>query len=227
MGFGTRDPQSAIDILNSGGSDGNDDFKISTYGTTGPALLLYKSLGTVSNPQNLVNGEFLGILAFNGQVNGQNVGLSQIVSNYTGNGSTIRSNLQFKTSGNLGMLLDDKGWLTIGSPSDVPTATADIRGSLRFKTTIPSQSLYSISLSDLFINISASSANTVVNLENIEAYDGHLIIIRNNKVSAISITTNGTLSCQPGISCGTLAANRTAGYVGSWNGNTMQWVQLF
>jgi hypothetical protein len=228
LGLGTRDPQAALDILNNGATDGYDDVKISSYGAnTGPAILLLKSKGTISVPQNLSTGDFLGILAFRGRVGSQDQGLSEIVSNYTGNGTTVRSNLQFKTSGNLGMHLDDRGWLTIGSPSDIPTATADIRGSVRFRIAAPALSLYSATLSDLFLNITSGSATTIINLENLPAFDGHFIIIRNNKSTAINVGTTGILSCQGSISCGSLDAGSTAGYVGSWNGSNMQWIQLF
>ena len=229
IGIGTRDPKGVIDIVNDAKPDAYDDLRISSYGpNSGPAVLIYKSNGSSSVPQNLQPGNFLGILAFSGRVGGQDVSLSQIEANYTGNGNTTASNLIFRTSGTTGMQLNSRGWLSVGSPNFFPTATVDVQGSLGLQLSEPSgTALYTTLDTDLVINLQDASTVNTIALGNTSAFNSHFIMVRNSKTSAVTVTTAGTLSCLDGQSCSTLAAGKAAGYIGAWRGGSMQWIQLF
>lgn len=229
IGIGTRDPRGVLDIVNNAKSDAYDDLRISSYGpNSGPAILVYKSNGTESIPQNLTPGNFLGILAFSGRVGGQDAALSQILASYTGNGTSIASNLEFRTSGVTGMQLNSRGWLSVGAPNFAPTATVDVQGSLGLQLSEPSgTALYTTLDTDLVINLQDISTVNTIALGNTSAFNSHYILLRNSKTSPVTVTTAGTLSCLNGQNCGTLDPGKSAGYIGAWRGGSMQWIQLF
>jgi hypothetical protein len=229
-GIGTNDPISALDILNNGAFDGADDINIRSYNNTGgPALLLFRSKGTIAAPVNLQNGDFLGILNFAGQVNGSNTGLSSIIANYKGSGTTVLSSLSFTTSGNQGMLLNEKGWLTIGNNSQSAGATADIQGSLRYRLSAPVATTYTITNTDLVILVNDTFGPNTINLQSGADFDGHFIVIKNGKSTPISISAGpSVLLCNGGGSgCGSLGALRVIGLVGQYTGSTINWIQVF
>jgi hypothetical protein len=231
VGIGTGTPISAFDIFNYGGPDESDDFNIRSYNNTGgPALLLYRAKLNGQVPANLQNGDFLGILAFSGEVGSTTTSLSSIIANYTGNGTSALSSLSFRTSGSQGMLLNDKGWLTIGNSSQSAQATADIQGSLRYKFTVPTgNSLYAINTTDLVILVTEGIGPSTIALPSTPDLDGHFIIIKNNKSTAISLSAGtGALLCNGGGSaCSTLGAARVIGLVAQSTGLSMNWIQVF
>ncbi len=230
-GIGTGDPISALDIVAFNKSDAADDINIRTYSNAaGPALLLYRARTAGSVPANLQNGDFLGILNFGGEVNGNNTGLSSIIANYTGNGTTTLSSLSLRTSGNQGMFLNDKGWLTIGNNSQSAGATADIQGSLRYKFSTPTgNTLYTLTNTDLMVIVTEGVGPNTIALPASGDFDGHFIIIKNNKLTAVSISAGtSVLTCNGGgTGCSSLGAQRVIGLVGQFNGNTMNWIQIF
>jgi hypothetical protein len=230
-GIGTNDPIFALDIVNNDGPDITDDISIRTFSNNGgPALLLYRARTTGSAPTNLQNNDFLGILNFRGQVNGNTSDLSRIIASYTGNGTTELSNLSFRTSVNQGMFLNDKGWLTIGNSSQSAQATVDIQGSVRYKFSVPTgASLYTLTNTDLVVYLTEGIGPSTVALPNTADFDGHFIIIKSNKSTAVSLLAGtGTLLCNGGgIVCGTLTALKVIGLVGQFVGGNMQWIQVF
>lgn len=229
LGIGAGLPIGALDILNDNRGDAYDDIRLSSYGpNSGPALLVLKSRGTASNPQNVQNGDFLGILQFAGWVNNTYTGLGQIISNYTGNGTTERSSMQFRTAPNAGMLLDYRGWLTAGNPSSLPTATLDVRGSMAWRiNSADAVTTYLVSDNEVVVNLAPTSTVTSVILPSDVGFQGRLVVLRNSKASAVTLISAGTLLCKAGVTCGTIPSNETYGFIGNWNGTTMQWIQLF
>jgi hypothetical protein len=231
VGLGTELPISALDIVAFNKSDASDDINIRTYNNAaGPALLLYRARTNGSVPANLQNSDFLGILNFSGEVGGSNVGLSSITAFYTGNGTTALSNLSFRTSGNQGMLLNDKGWLTIGNSDQSAGATADIQGSLRYKLTSPFATSYTLTNTDLVVLVNATLGPNTINLPSGADFDGHFIVIKNGKNSSISLSPSGgsVLLCNGGgTGCSSLASQRVIGLVGQYTGTAINWIQVF
>jgi hypothetical protein len=230
VGIGTGNAISALDIFNYGGSDEKDDFNILSYNNTGgPALLLYRARLNGQVPANLQNGDFLGILNFSGEVGSTTTGLSSIIANYTGNGTTALSNLSFRTSGSQGMFLNDKGWLTIGNSSQSAGATADIQGSLRYKATSPFATIYTLTNTDLVVLVNDTFGPNTINLPSGPDFDGHFIIIKNGKNTSVSLAAGSSvLFCNGGgAGCSSLGAQRVIGLVGQYTGSTINWIQVF
>jgi hypothetical protein len=229
VGIGTGLPLGALDVLNDNRGDAFDDIRLSSYGpNSGPALLILKSRGTATNPQNLQNGDFLGILQFAGWVNNTYTGLGQIISNYTGNGTTERSTLQFRTAPNAGMLLDYRGWMTAGSPSATPNATLDIRGSMAWRVnSVDLVTTHIVSDNEVVVNIASGSSVTSVILPNDAGFQGRFVVLRNSKATAVTVVTGATLLCKASVTCGTVPSNGAYGFIGNWTGTAMQWIQIF
>ncbi len=228
-GLGTADPISALDIVNNGAGDGFDDINIRSFNNTGgPALLLARARGTGNSPVNLQTNDFLGILNFAGRVNGNTTGLSSIIANYTGDGTTVLSTMSFRTSGAQGMLLNDKGWLTIGNSTVSAQATADIQGSVRFRVAVPTNtSVYTVTSTDLMVYVSLGIGPSAIALPSTPDFDGHFIIIKNSGAASVSLSTgSGALICT-GTACSTLGAGKVIGLVGKAFGNTTDWIQVF
>lgn len=231
VGIGAYNPISALDIFNYGGPDEKDDLNIRSFNNTGgPALLLYRARLNGVVPANLQNGDFLGILNFSGEVGATTTGLSSIIANYTGNGTTALSSLSFRTSGSQGMLLNDNGWLTIGNSSQPAGATADIQGSLRYKISAPLATSYTLTATDLVVLVNASLGPNAISLPAGAEFDGHFIVIKNGKATAISVNASvgSTLLCNGGgTGCGSLGGLRVMGLLGQYTGSTMNWIQVF
>jgi hypothetical protein len=229
-GIGTSDPNFALDIVNNGGPDITDDISIRTYSNNGgPALLLYRARTIGSVPVNLQNNDFLGILSFRGQVNGNTSNLSRIIASYTGSGTTELSNLSFRTSVDQGMLLNEKGWLTIGNSGQSAQATLDIQGSLRYKATSPLATTYTLTNTDLVVLVNDTFGPNTINLPSGSDFDGHFIIIKNGKNTSVSLSAGSSvLFCNGGgTGCSSLGAQRVIGLVGQYTGSTINWIQVF
>lgn len=100
-----------------------------------PVLMLFRAGGTFAAKTNLSNGNNIGSLTWRGWANSGSRALSDISANYTGDGTTYRSNLYGRTSTAAGQtqngwLLDDQSrfWLGPGAddywmPITAPTVT--------------------------------------------------------------------------------------------------------
>jgi hypothetical protein len=230
LGLGTETPISGIDIVAFNKPDAADDINIRTYNNAaGPALLLYRARTAGLTAANLQNGDFLGILNFGGEVNGNNTSLSSIIANYTGNGTNALSSLSFRTSGNQGLFLNEKGWLTIGNSSQSAGATADIQGSLRYRLSAPVAATYTLTNTDLVVLVNDTFGPNTINLPSGADFDGHFIVIKNGKSTPIALSAGSSvLLCNGGGSgCSSLGALRVIGLVGQYTGSTINWIQVF
>ena len=113
-GIGTKSPGWLLSVVNDQSTAGNTNGVISLrqYGSTHQsAFEFFSANGTEAAPANLADGERIGGVFFNGQVNGSVTGLSAVSSKYRGDGTTTMSDLEFGVSGASRMFLAPDGKL--------------------------------------------------------------------------------------------------------------------
>ncbi len=120
VGIGTAAPISKLHIVSDNATGGgDDDYLLDAYGNTAdPGVFMRKARGTVAAPQNVQNGDRIGIISFAPRVNGA-MGYftgSHIQAYYLGDGTTTRSDLRFYTNGSAEqMRITDNGHVGIGA----------------------------------------------------------------------------------------------------------------
>lgn len=111
-------PQAAMTLRGNTDAVNDDDFVIESFEAAGatPSFITHAARGTALAPANLANGDILGILDFRGYFGGSlNTDLSQIRGVYRGNGTSMRSDLVFRSSQTDQMRLDENGFLGLGN----------------------------------------------------------------------------------------------------------------
>ena len=117
---GAPNPSGALDITNDNKEDAADDIIIHTYSTSNsPALLQSRARGTAAAPANVANGDELGHLMFIPRINGVPTIAADVRSRYKGNGTTNLANLEFLTSGTQRMIINESGYVGIGTATPV------------------------------------------------------------------------------------------------------------
>lgn len=130
IGFGTKTPSSKFEIVSDNeGSGAQNNFYFKGFGTSKePSLLLVSSNGTEATPTNLANGDNIGSVYFGPRANNtfNTVGGSAINSKYRGDGTTLLTDLLFRTSNADRIRIDENGNVGIGTSA--PSAKVDILG---------------------------------------------------------------------------------------------------
>jgi len=130
VGFGTKTPSSKFEIVSDNeGSGAQNNFYFKGFGTSKePALLLVSSNGTEAAPTNLVNGDNIGSVYFGPRANNtfNTVSGTAINSKYRGDGTTLLTDLLFRTSNADRIRIDENGNVGIGTTA--PSAKVDIVG---------------------------------------------------------------------------------------------------
>lgn len=118
----------AIEVINDGGgSDGNDNIVISSYGASvQPSIGTQSSRGTVAAPENSQGGDNIGNFFFNSRVNGSIANSNIIRGVYLGDGTTNKSRLTFFTSNTMAVSIDSNQYVGIGTGA--PTARLSVNG---------------------------------------------------------------------------------------------------
>ncbi len=109
----------ALKIINNNQGQQADDVNITTYsgsGSADPYLAFARARGTEATPIPVQKGDLIGSIAFNPYIKAGFTGGSNIAAYYVGNGTTNRTNLEFRTSASYGyMVLDSIGRLGVGA----------------------------------------------------------------------------------------------------------------
>lgn len=130
LGLNTSNPRSRLSIVsNSVAAD--EDISIERYaGGDGTAQLAFlTSAGTEAAPADLTPGRILGNIIVRGRVGGQNQLLNSIRSIYRGNGSDVKSEFRFLTSGSLAITIDERQYVGIGNIGN-PTERLHVDGNV-------------------------------------------------------------------------------------------------
>lgn len=135
LGLGTTTPSSRVQIINDGGSDGADDIRVDTYGTTTPGLLFYRARGTASSPTTVLDGDYMGsvlMTGYNGSAWTRSGAIVSIADNdWTSTLSTNNAYLSFRTTSagtnTQRMMLSSTGKL--GLNTSTPNSYLSINGS--------------------------------------------------------------------------------------------------
>lgn len=113
------DSAGIVDIIANNRSNSSVYLRIFSN-TSDARFVISKARGTESSPSNVAFGNLLGAIGFTGHVGGSKAAdnaMSQIASDYRGNGTTTLSNLRFWTSGSEQMRIDEVGQVGIGTSS--------------------------------------------------------------------------------------------------------------
>ena len=119
LGLGTSNPEGRLHLVNENDETGND-YIFTDYSNglnLSQGLLLRKSRGLTSIPENLQNGDIIGQFGFAARYNGslvRSVG-SGLESTYRGTGTENLTDLQFNTSNVEHLLINENGKVAIGS----------------------------------------------------------------------------------------------------------------
>lgn len=208
VGLGTSAPTEKLDVRGNGKFESAlAQIKVNSTGTNPASIDLTRYNGNTNIPV----GELAGYLNFNGYVNNTSWTLGAIVVAKADSPTTLGSQMDFYTSGNVSsskMTLDNLGKLGIGT--NVPTNTLDVNGSARFRS-LPTQTTLGTSnmlLSDGSGVVSQITSNDFINT----------LKTPNNVFNAEQAASSATL---PGngaanrVILGTVNIN-TAG-AGTWN----------
>lgn len=126
--LGSTNPVSRIHAINPNGWDSGNDYVFDDYssGTTGSTIYLRRARGTQAAPSTAVAGDTLGRLAFDPYLSGafsysSGTHLSAL---YKGNGTTNLTNLLISTSNTERMVIDENGYVGIGTTA--PTQKLEV-----------------------------------------------------------------------------------------------------
>lgn len=121
VGINTTSPLGRLEVVGAsvadpGAGDDIDVTSISDAVSAMPAFITRHARGsTVAAPANLQTGDNLGAFHMFGRVNGGWQPLSSVTGGYTGDGTTVSSDMRFTTSNGERMRIDDAGKVGIGT----------------------------------------------------------------------------------------------------------------
>jgi len=117
LGIGTTNPSARLHVV-SDNDDAGNDYYFSDHGTTlTPGVFFRKARGTLAAPQNLQAGDLIAQFRFAPRYNGSviNNNGSGIDAYYQGNGTNNSTDLQWYTSHNQNLTLNQSGYAGIGT----------------------------------------------------------------------------------------------------------------
>ncbi|MFT3679104.1 MAG: tail fiber domain-containing protein [Ferruginibacter sp.] len=186
IGIGTLAPWGRLDVVADNlGSGADKNMYLTGYGTSkNPGFLFGSANGTAASPTNLTNGDQIGGIYFTPRYNGAwpaNPG-SAVFSFYKGNGTTGLSDLRFNTSNTFRAIIDENGYMGIGTSTpgyllNVVDATSAQSRVANFGATAAGATRNDISVTvgglgnGLFMgyqNSSVAAANSVTNVAGVE-----------------------------------------------------------
>lgn len=119
LGLGTVSPQGRIHSV-ADNDDAANNYYINDHGTTiTQGFFIRKSRGTIAIPSDLQNGDIISQFRFSGRYNGslvRNDG-SGMDAYYTGNGTSVSTDMRFFTSGQERMRVSQNGYIGINTSS--------------------------------------------------------------------------------------------------------------
>ncbi|MBT2620606.1 hypothetical protein [Chryseobacterium sp. ISL-6] len=128
FGIGTIIPVGKFEVVSDNiGNDYGNKYFFRGFGTSKePSIILTSANGTATDPLNLANNDFIGSIYFSPMVAGAvNIpGGSSINSYYRGDGTTLFSDLIFRTSNGEQMRIDPNGNIGIGTST--PNSILDL-----------------------------------------------------------------------------------------------------